>query len=108
LAFILVIFIFPYRIVNNVIKVIISIEILFLSIQGMLIYFSLVSGDINGLVFYLLLFGVMTAETVIGICIINLKYANESYFLQDNEKTSRIKDRFVRKNLYNKNVNPEV
>jgi len=81
-----VLFVLPSKISNNVIKIFIATELIFLAIQGLLIYFSLVLGDINGLVFYLLLFGIMTAETIIGICVINLKYLNTRYFNRGDSK----------------------
>jgi NADH:ubiquinone oxidoreductase subunit K len=81
-----VLFVLPSKISNNIIKIFISTELIFLAIQGLLIYFSLVIGDINGLVFYVLLFGIMTAETIIGICVINLKYLNTRYFNRGDSK----------------------
>jgi NADH:ubiquinone oxidoreductase subunit K len=61
----------------------------------------------NGVVFYLLLFGTVASETVIGICIINLKYVNFVYFSEcvdsknfanvnnsvvDNDSTQKLKN----------------
>ena len=62
---------------NNIIVILMSIELLLLSVNINLISFSIFSGDLLGQIFTMLILTIAAAEAAIGLAIIVIFYRNK-------------------------------
>lgn len=73
----------------NYFKVLLLFELIFLALTYLLIYFSILHGVLEGILFFLCLLGVFAAETALGLSLFSHRLSSKLIFKLKKEKSKK-------------------